>query len=57
MFPGAGAGAGACAGAGAGAGAGGTSHRSCLAAFPVPGATMLRLERSVVIRNICKPWY
>ena len=44
-FPGAGAGAsagaGACAGAGAGAGAGGTSHRSRLAAFPVPGATML----------------
>ena len=43
-FPGAGAGAsagaGACAGAGAGAGAGGTSHRSRLAAFPVPGATM-----------------
>ena len=35
------AGAGACAGAGAGAGAGGTSHRSRLAAFPVPGATML----------------
>ena len=27
--------------AGAGAGAGGTSHRSRLAAFPVPGATIL----------------
>ena len=40
-FPGAGAGAGACAGARAGAGAGGTSHHSRLAAFPVPGATML----------------
>ena len=32
---------GSCAGAGDGAGAGGTSHRSRIAAFPVPGATIL----------------